>query len=291
MNDSAIAYARASEEELAGDAVALADQHDTVAAVIAARGLRTHACAFDRGIDSSAGLAERPALSLALRDLADGAASMLVVARLDRVSHSVRIWADLVWAANQGGWKIVIAEAPSERPGDSGEGAPSLGTAPKPQQRGIEVPGDSSESVAALFAAAAWEEHQWLSARTRAGLAAAQASGTRLGRPVEHKVEARQLVEKLRADGKSLRQIANELTASGIPTPRGGRWHSATIHRILQSADLDAQAVAKATTDVAAQGTEPAPTDAPSTADQAARAADFDQRFPGSYNLSEPPTP
>lgn len=267
MSVGAIAYARASEEEFAADAVALADQYDTVAAVIAARSWRAHACALDRGIDSSANLTERPALSRALRDLADGVAGALVVAHLDRVSHSVRIWADLVERSYHQRWAIVVF----------GEG--------------VELSVDAGEGAATLLGAAAREEQRWLSARTRAGLAAAQASGTRLGRPVEHTVEARRIVGELHADGKSLQQIADDLTARGIPTPRGGRWHSGTIHKILQSADLDAQAAAKATTDVAAQGTEPARTVAPPTADLAARAADFDQRFPGSYNLTEPLPP
>ena len=267
MSVGAIAYARASEEELTGDAVALAEQFDTVAAVIGARGWRTHACALDRGIDSSASLDERPALWRALGDLVDGAAGALVVARLDRVSHSVRIWADLVERSYQQRWAIVV---PNE---------------------GVELSVDGGEGAATLLGAAAREEQRWLSARTRAGIAAAQAGGTRLGRPVEHSVAARRLVEELHADGKSLQQIADDLTARGIPTPRGGRWHSGTIHKILHSADLDAQAAAKAETIAAAKGTEPAPAVAPSTADQAARAAEFDQRFPDSYNLCEPPTP
>jgi len=33
--------------------------------------------------------------------------------------------------------------------------------------------------------------------------------------------------------GKSLRQIADELNRDGVPTARGGRWHLATVQRLL----------------------------------------------------------
>jgi DNA invertase Pin-like site-specific DNA recombinase len=33
--------------------------------------------------------------------------------------------------------------------------------------------------------------------------------------------------------GKSLRQIAEELNREGVPTARGGRWHLATVQRLL----------------------------------------------------------
>ena len=258
MSVGAIVYARASTEELASDVLTLAAQYDTVSAAVAASGWWIHASAIDRDVDSSVVPDERPALGLALEDLASGAAGALVVARLDRVSHSVRIWADLVERSYQQRWAIVVAV------------------------EGYELPSDSGERAVALLAAAAREEQRWLSARTRAGLAAAQAGGTRLGRPVEHTAEARQLIKELRAAGNTFQQIADRLTADGIPTARGGRWRASTVHRLLRSARLDEQVAASATS----QDTESTPEVAAPSADQAELAADFDRRFPDSYNLS-----
>jgi len=42
------------------------------------------------------------------------------------------------------------------------------------------------------------------------------------------------IVDDLRAKGTtSVRAIATELNAQGIMTPRGGQWHSTSVHRLL----------------------------------------------------------
>ena len=263
MSVRAIAYARAAPEETAANPLTLCEQHDTISAAIAQRRWDTFAWALDRNIDSPIAADQRPALSRALADLAAGAAGALVVARLDRVSHSVRIWAHLVERSYQQRWAIVVVD------------------------EGFHLPSTSAATAAALLAAAAREEHQWLSTRTRAGLAAAQATGTRLGRPVEHTPQTRQLVAELRAAGQTLQQIADQLTADGTPTPRGGQWHRSTIHQLLQSAHLDEQAATNQTQ----PDTVPTPTVRLAPADQTERAADLDRKLPDSYNLAPPPAP
>ena len=126
MSGGAIVYARASTEELDADALALAAQHDVATAAVSGRGWRLHASALDRRVDGSVIPYKRPALRQALGDLVAGAAGALVVARLDRVSHSVRIWADLVESSHKERWRIVVVEEGFELPSDSGEGAGAL---------------------------------------------------------------------------------------------------------------------------------------------------------------------
>ena len=87
------------------------------------------------------------------------------------------------------------------------------------------------------------------------------------------------------AAGKTLQQIADQLTADGTPTPRGGQWHRSTIHKLLQSARLDERAAA----DQTRPETGPAPTVRLPPAGQAERAVDFDGKLPDSYNLAPPP--
>ncbi len=257
MSVGAIVYARASTEELAADVLTLAAQHDTAAAAVAGRGWWIHASALDRDVDSSVAPDERPALGPALADLASGDAGALVVARLDRVSHSVRIWADVVERSYQQRWAIVVVE------------------------EGFESPSGSGEDAVALFAAAARVEQRSRSTRARAGLAAARASGTRLGRPVEHTPEARRLVQELRAAGNTFQQIADHLAATGIPTARGGRWRASTVHRLLRSARLDEQAAEGGRSQDAGPASQAA-----APPDDAELAADFDRRFPDDYNPS-----
>ena len=67
--------------------------------------------------------------------------------------------------------------------------------------------------------------------------------GDRHGTP-ELDEATRQRIGAERAEGKSLRAIAEGLTADGIQTARGGKWHASTIKHVLNSLDVDAAALA-----------------------------------------------
>jgi DNA invertase Pin-like site-specific DNA recombinase len=90
-----------------------------------------------------------------------------------------------------------------------------------------------------------------ISARTKAGLSAAKASGTKLGMSARTKAEVRKIaasgakanqtaalerVENIRwtiesaLSGKaSLRKASDLLNERGIPSPGGGRWHAPSL--------------------------------------------------------------
>ena len=40
-------------------------------------------------------------------------------------------------------------------------------------------------------------------------------------------------VRTLQSEGKGVREIAAALNERGISTPRGGKWHSTSVHRLL----------------------------------------------------------
>ena len=42
------------------------------------------------------------------------------------------------------------------------------------------------------------------------------------------------LLAELAASGMTTREIAQELTARGIATPLGGRWHPQTMKRVIE---------------------------------------------------------
>jgi DNA invertase Pin-like site-specific DNA recombinase len=97
-----------------------------------------------------------------------------------------------------------------------------------------------------ILAAVAEHERHMIADRTKAALQAAKARGIRLGRNGSERLapahraaameRARQLaplLAELRSTGMSARQMAAELTARGIPTPNGARWHGQTVRRMI----------------------------------------------------------
>jgi len=164
---------------------------------------------------SGASLQHRPALA-DLLDVLDRDGGVLVVAKLDRLSRSVGDLAALLDRAQQRGWTLVLLDT------------------------GVDTTTPAGGLVAHVVAATAQYERELIGARTRDALQQARARGVRLGRPVTLPEQVRQRIADDRAAGRSLRQIADQLTAEQVPTARGGdRWHASTVAAVLRSLDRD----------------------------------------------------
>ena len=100
-----------------------------------------------------------------------------------------------------------------------------------------------------IYAALAEQEREFISLRTKAALAEAKARGVKLGgerdatmkRNEAVKAQAQRgaenvagIVLPLRAKGETLRQIAETLNKSGVPTARGGRWQASQVQRVIK---------------------------------------------------------
>lgn len=161
----------------------------------------------------------RPALTAAI-DLCRKTGATLLVSKLDRLSRKVSFIATLM-------------------------------EDPKLTFRVASIP-MASKIELHLYAMLAEQERDFISLRTKAALAEAKARGTKLGglRPktearnkaiqakaTERAVKVAKTVQPLRAQGASLREIAEALNTSGVPTARGGKWQASQVKRVLERLD------------------------------------------------------
>jgi DNA invertase Pin-like site-specific DNA recombinase len=155
---------------------------------------------------------KRPGVLKAIDKLSNGDADVLVVARLDRLSRSVRDFANLLHEAEHRGWNVNALDM------------------------GIDTTTPQGEMMAHMFMAVAEFERKLIGQRTKEALAHVRKKGTQLGRPREVSDQAVKRVRELRGRGKkqrSLSEIARILNDEHLPTPRGGRWHPSSVKRVL----------------------------------------------------------
>lgn len=149
----------------------------------------------------------------------------LVIAKLDRLSRD----AHFLLGLQKSGVRFVAADMP-----------------------------EANEMVVGIMAVVAQAERKMIGTRTKAALAAAKARGTRLGgdrgnlsavshegrsaslavrqdRAKRRTADLAPIIAEIRASGaSSLREIAAQLNASGVPTARGCSWSAAQVLRIVR---------------------------------------------------------
>ena len=183
----------------------------------------------DAGQSGAGGLEVRVGLADALGRLKDGEAQMLVVARLDRLARDLVVQETLIAQLHRQGNAVVSASEDIDTADDT----------------------PTRKLVRQIVGAVAEYERAVIRARVLAGRRAKMAKGgygggrPAFGYRVEDGVvvadaleqEAVVSVQRLRAAGASLREIAATLERQGV-RPRGGgeRWHPNSIRRVLARA-------------------------------------------------------
>lgn len=216
---AAIGYIRVSTKSQGRSGLGLEAQRAAIARFAEQEGMTVTQCFEEIETGSGAdALERRPQLAAALKT-ARKAKSPVLVAKLDRLSRDVHFVSGLMAHRVE----FIVCD---------------LGR-------------QSDPFVLHLYAALAEKERGMISARTKAGLAAAKARGTKLGMSARSKREVRQIaasgakanqtaamerIEALRPQIEfalkgdvSLRQAAEALNERNIGSPGGGRWHAPSL--------------------------------------------------------------
>ena len=207
-----VGYVRVSTDEQADSGAGLAAQRASILAECSRRGWTLLTVHEDAGA-SGKSVAGRAGLQAALAAVESGAASALVVAKLDRLSRSLLDFASLTERSRRKGWALVALDL------------------------GVDTTTPSGEMMANVLAVFAQFERRLIGQRTKDALAQKRAAGVRLGRPRALPATTDSLILSLRSSGLTLPAIAERLTTMGVATGQGGRWHPTTVRRILLRAN------------------------------------------------------
>ena len=203
----AVGYVRVSTAEQATSGLGLDAQCNAIGRECERRSWVLARTFEDAGISGKSML--RPALQDALDVLEAGEASILVVAKLDRLTRSLGDLCVLMDRAIEQGWAIVASNLSMDM------------TTPM---------GRAMAQVAGVFAEL---ERELIAQRTRDALAVKRAQGVTLGRPSRLDPAVRDRILTLRGNGLTFSQVARALEKAGVTTPLGApRWNPGSLARI-----------------------------------------------------------
>jgi DNA invertase Pin-like site-specific DNA recombinase len=228
---TAIGYVRVSTQEQATEGVSLDAQRDRIWDYCRLHAIKLIDIRADEGLSGSS--LDRPGLQAALEMIRRGRGNTLIVAKLDRLSRSLKDVCTLV----------------EELFGDERYHLLSLCGM-------VNTHSAAGRMVLMNLANFSQYERELISERTRAAFHYMKTQGVRLGPaqygyelspdtddkgrrllvPLDHEQEVLRKIESLRANGLSLREIAKSLNEAQIPARRDGIWRPQRISIVLQRA-------------------------------------------------------
>jgi DNA invertase Pin-like site-specific DNA recombinase len=216
-----LGYVRVSTGEQADSGAGLEAQRAAIRLACEQRGWELVGVIEDAGF--SAATLARPGISEAFDAIESGRASVLVVAKLDRLSRSLLDFAAVMERSRRKRWALVALDL------------------------GVDTTTPQGEMMANILATFAQFERRLIGQRTKEALAVKRAQGVKLGRPRMLTADVVERVWRMHRRGATLRKIALRLNSEGVPTAHGGAcWHASTVSAVLRSARAERAATAPA---------------------------------------------
>jgi site-specific DNA recombinase len=223
----AIGYARVSTDKQAERGVSLEAQNEKIRAMALVHDAEILDIIVDGG--ESAKSLNRPGMQRLLSLVDAGEVKTVIVAKLDRLTRSVKDLCELLERFERRGVALVsVAESL-----DTGSAAGRL--------------------VLNIMTAVSQWEREAIGERTRDALGHKRRQRERVGNiafgyrlapdgvhvePDDAEQAAVAAIRKLRASGRTLRQIAADLNQEGRRTRRGSQWRPESVARVVQSSSL-----------------------------------------------------
>jgi site-specific DNA recombinase len=208
-------YARVSTSEQATEGVSLAAQQAKIQAYAVVKDWAVLEIIRDEG--ASAKSLHRPGLVKLLARVQAGQVQAVVVSKLDRLTRSVVDLDKLMKLFDKKGGALV-----------------SL-------QESLDATTATGRLMMNLLASVSQWEREVICERTRDAMQHLKAKGQVYSRPVFEDAATLAQIHTMRAAGAPYQDIADELTAAGVPTVRGGASAPATIMGILRRHPLPAK--------------------------------------------------
>lgn len=226
-----VAYLRVSTDRQAEEGLGLDVQRHAITAWAKANGHRIALWTSDEGVSGSNGLDTRVGLLEAIGALQGGDLGGMVIYRLDRLARDLNLQEQLLAEVWRMGARVFSTSAAEDSYLDP-EG---------------EADDPSRTMIRQILGAVAQYERAMIRLRLRSGkqrkaaaggfiggsvpLGFRSESGVLVADPAEQVVRDR--IFALRAEGLSLRRIAEQLVAEGRQPKRSMRWHPETIRKVL----------------------------------------------------------
>lgn len=196
----------------ANEGISLDAQERTLISAAQIAGFESYEILREEG-RSGKSIKGRPVLRDALTRLEKGQANALFVTRIDRLARSTQDFLSIVDHAHKNNWRLILLDL-------------NLDTSSYQGRFVVTIMSALAEMERAIIAERQKDIHK---DRRDQGLV----WGKDLGPKPLISDEIVQLIFSRRKDGKSLRNIANELNASGVAAAYGGKWNASNINYVL----------------------------------------------------------